>query len=191
MPTFLRFPKTWLGVNKPLWTRKERICKRNWKFVISHPKRLLEVSNLKKKKRAVCLNPLILLTSFDEFLSTFCDAGITIHSVNRRDWVIKSNDDSLEKNGKLIPRSIYVYIYIFKTTNGQDTIQNPPVISTRKRSIAPRVTTRSTIRSSRPPPSVRGIHLDGTRLDPDPREEHSSSLIRCNWQALRPWNLPF
>lgn len=45
----------------------------------------LEVSNLKKKKRAVCLNPLILLTSFDEFLSTFCDAGITIHSVNRRD----------------------------------------------------------------------------------------------------------
>lgn len=113
MPTFLRFPKTWLGVNKPLWTRKERICKRNWKFVISHPKRLLEVSNLKKKKRAVCLNPLILLTSFDEFLSTFCDAGITIHSVNRRDWVIKSNDDSLEKNGKLIPRSIYVYIYIY------------------------------------------------------------------------------
>lgn len=32
--------------------------------------------------------------------------------MNRRDWVIKSNDDSLEKNGKLIPRSIYVYIYI-------------------------------------------------------------------------------
>lgn len=52
------------------------------------------------------------MTSFDEFLSTFCDAGITIHSVNRRDWVIKSNDDSLEKNAKLIPRSIYVYIYI-------------------------------------------------------------------------------
>lgn len=75
------------------------------------------------------------------------------------------------------------------------TIQNPPVISTRKRLIAPRVTTRSTTRPRRPPPSVRGIHLDGTRLDldPDPREEHavSSSLIRCNWQGLRPWNLPF
>lgn len=188
MPTFLRFPKTWLGVNKPLWTRKERICKRNWKFVISHPKRLLEVSNLKKKKRAVCLN----FNPVDEFRWIFeYILWCWYHDSLRRDWVIKSNDDSLEKNGKLIPRSIYVYIYIFKTTNGQDTIQNPPVISTRKRSIAPRVTTRSTIRSSRPPPSVRGIHLDGTRLDPDPREEHSSSLIRCNWQALRPWNLPF
>lgn len=57
------------------------------------------------------------------------------------------------------------------------------------------MTTRSTTRPRRPPPSVRGIHLDGTRLDldPDPREEHavSSSLIRCNWQGLRPWNLPF
>lgn len=109
MPTFLRFPKTWLGVNKPLWTRKERICKRNWKFVISHPKRLLEVSNLKKKKRAVCLN----FNPVDEFRWIFeYILWCWYHDSLRRDWVIKSNDDSLEKNAKLIPRSIYVYIYI-------------------------------------------------------------------------------
>lgn len=110
MPTFLRFPKTWLGVNKPLWTRKERICKRNWKFVISHPKRLLEVSNLKKKKRAVCLN----FNPVDEFRWIFeYILWCWYHDSLRRDWVIKSNDDSLGKNAKLIPRSIYVYIYIY------------------------------------------------------------------------------